>query len=411
MLRRPRLLFYAVNGLGLGHVTRLLAIARCVRARLPDAEILFLTSSEAESVIYREGFAAFKVPSRTLRAEGGIRPSTYARLLQSVVINLMAAFNPHLLIVDTFPAGVVQELLPVLRWDARKVFVYRVQRAEAASAPLMQNTLQMYDLALIPHHADEEDTPLPPGLSCVWTGPILIRDRSEALSRSEARSLLNLPDNDYSNNYPNDYSPDNANAPANAAVQSGPPETASNTKIVYITFGGGGDADMNRALTQTVDALTMLPALSSSKNASAASVLSNLHLAVACAPLYRGRVPRHPRITPVDHYPMAELYAAFDCAISAVGYNTTMELLHHGVPSAFVPFARQVDDQEARARQIARVGAGLHLPDLEPDSLRAAVLRLLDPVQSAAIRAAARELVPDSGADRAAQSILALLPS
>ncbi len=402
MLRRPRLLFYAVNGLGLGHVTRLLAIARRVRAHVPNAEILFLTSSEAESVIYREGFAAFKVPSRTLRAEGGIRPATYARLLQSVVINLMAAFNPHILIVDTFPAGVVQELLPVLRWDARKVFVYRVQRAEAASAPLMQNTLQMYDLALIPHHADEEDTPLPPGLSCVWTGPILIRDRSEAVSRSEARNLLNLPDNA--------PSPGNANAPVNAVVQANSTAASRDIKIVYITFGGGGDADMNRALTQTVDALTAFPPAPSFDPASAAPAAFDLHLAVACAPLYRGRVPRHSRVTPVDHYPMAELYAAFDCAVSAVGYNTTMELLHHGVPSAFVPFARQIDDQEARARQIAAMGAGLHLPDLNPDALRAAVLRLLDPIQSAAIRAAAHDLVPDSGADRAAQSILALLP-
>ena len=181
MLRRPRLLFYAVNGLGLGHVTRLIAIARQVRRRVPDAEILFLTSSEAESVIYREGFAAFKVPSKTLRAQANIRPATYARLLQTVALNLMAAFNPHVLVVDTFPAGVIQELLPVLRWDARKVFVYRAQRPEAATSALMQNTLQLYDLALIPHHADEEDTPLPPGLHSVWTGPILIRDRSEAL--------------------------------------------------------------------------------------------------------------------------------------------------------------------------------------------------------------------------------------
>ena len=122
-------------------------------------------------------------------------------------------------------------------------------------------------------------------------------------------------------------------------------------------------------------------------------------------------MPRHARVTPVDHYPMAELYPAFDCAISAAGYNTTMELLHHGVPSAFVPFARQVDDQEARARQIANVGAGLYLPDLEPDALRRAVLHLLDPAYAAALRHSAQELVPDSGADRAAQAILSLLPT
>ena len=362
MMRRPRVLFYAVNGLGLGHVTRLIAIARQVRKRAPDAEILFLTSSEAESVIYREGFAAFKVPSKTLRAEAHIRPATYARLLQTVVLNLMAAFNPHLLVVDTFPAGVIQELLPVLRWDARKVFVYRAQRPEIAASPLMQNTLQMYNLAIVPHSPDEEDTPLPAVLPAVWTGPIIIRDRSEALRREQARRVLNLP-------------------------QEG--------QVVYITFGGGGDAEMSRALALAVEALTGLP---------------DVHLAVACAPLYRGELPRHTRLTPVEHYPMAEMYPAFDAAVSALGYNTTMELLHHGVPSAFVPFARQVDDQHARGQRIADQGVGVYLPELESDTLRTAVTRLLDPAVAAAMREAAQEIVPDSGADRAAHAILNLLP-
>lgn len=361
MTRRPRLLFYAINGLGLGHVTRLIAIARQVRRQFPEAEIIFLTSSEAESVIYREGFAAFKVPSKTLRAEANIRPATYARLLQTLVINLVAAFNPHILVVDTFPAGVIQELLPVLRWDGRKVFVYRAQRLEIAEAPLMQNTLQLYHLAIVPHHENEEDTPLPDGLPAVWTGPILIRDRSEAKPRGEARQMLGLP-------------PD---AP-----------------IIYITFGGGGDKEMNRALRLTTDALADLP---------------NAHLAVACAPLYRGDMPRRPNITLVDYYPMAELYAAFDAAISATGYNTTMELLHHGIPTAFVPFARQVDDQEARARHIAAVGAGIILPALESDALRNAVTRLLDSDVAAEMRICAQELVPDSGAERAAKAILELL--
>jgi len=358
---RPRVLFYAVNGLGLGHVTRLIAIARKVRRRAPESEIIFLTSSEAEGVIYREGFAAFKVPSKTLRAEANIRSSTYARMLQTVVINLVASFNPHLLVIDTFPAGVIQELLPVLRWDARKVFVYRAQRAEAATSALVQNTLQMYNLAVIPHHPDEEDTPLPPGLASVWTGPILIRDRSEALSRERARQTLGLP---------------------------------ADRRVIYVTFGGGGDVEMNRALRSTVEAL---------------SPLSGLHLAIACAPLYRGDLPQGANITPIDHFPMAEMASAFDAAVSAVGYNTTMELLHHGVPTVFVPFTRQVDDQEARACRIAAAGAGLTLPTLEPAALREAVTHLLDPQESVRIRECAQEMVPDSGADRAAEAILGLL--
>src|SRR5207248_3409922 len=126
-MRFPRILFYAVNGLGLGHVTRLLAIARKLRVLMPEAEIVFLTSSEAEDVIFREGFAAFKVPSKTIRMDAHIRPSTYSRMVQTVTLNLLAAFHPHILVVDTFPAGAIQELLPVLRWDSLKVFVFRAQ--------------------------------------------------------------------------------------------------------------------------------------------------------------------------------------------------------------------------------------------------------------------------------------------
>ncbi len=361
MLRSPRILFYAVNGLGLGHVTRLLAIARQVRALVPEAEIVFFTSSEAEDVIFREGFAAFKVPSKTIRTEARLRSATYARMLQTVTLNLLASFHPHILVVDTFPAGAIQELLPVLRWESRKVFVYREQRPETAQSPLMQNTLQLYDLALIPHFEGEVEAPMPEGLERVWTGPILIREHSETKPRGDARHILGLP-------------PDK--------------------QVVYITFGGGGDADMDDALSKAVDALSNRP---------------GLHLAVASAPLYRGRVFRGESVTPVDYYPMAELYPAFDAALSAAGYNTAMELLHHGVPSAFVPFERQVDDQEARARAIESAGAGLCVPELSAETLPSVIERLLDPLSASTMRASARRLVPDSGACRAAEAIVGLL--
>jgi UDP-N-acetylglucosamine:LPS N-acetylglucosamine transferase len=106
---------------------------------------------------------------------------------------------------------------------------------------------------------------------------------------------------------------------------------------------------------------------------------------------------------------MAELYSAFDAAISATGYNTSMELLHHGVSAAFVPFARQVDDQEARAHVIESNGAGIAIPTLTPESLSSAVDALLDPERAARFREAAHRMVPDSGAARAAEAITALL--
>lgn len=361
-MRFPRILFYAINGLGLGHVTRLLAIARRVRARSPEAEIVFLTSSEAESVIFREGFAAFKVPSKTLRAQAHIRPATYARMVQTVALNLLASFHPHVLVVDTFPGGAMQELLPVLRWDSRKVFVFRAQRPEAARSPVVQGPLNLYDLAVIPHHEGEEDAPLPDGLDAVWTGPIMVREAHEAHARGEARGILALP-------------------------VDGP--------VVYVTFGGGGDGEMDQSLGAAVEAL---------------SGSGMAHVAVPAAPLYRGALARRAGVTVADRYPMADCFAAFDCAISAAGYNSAMELLHHGVPTAFMPFPRQVDDQETRAERIAAAGAGLRLTNLETPTICAAVKRLLDPVFAAEMVTAARRMAPGGGAERAADAILRLIP-
>lgn len=365
-IRYPRILFYAVNGLGLGHVTRLMAIANALREQSPEAEIVFFTSSEAEDVLYREGFAAFKVPSRTVRAATSIRPATYARMLHTVTLNMMASFHPHILVVDTFPAGALQELLPVLRWDSRRVFVFREQRPEAATSALTQGTLQLYDLAIIPHREGEADIPLPEGLERRWVGPIILRDREHTRGRQEARALLGLP-------------PD------------GP--------VLYVTFGGGGDPDMDRSLGAVIDALD--PATGADVPAT--------HLAVAVAPLFRGRISARPWVTPVSYYPMAELYPAFDAAISAAGYNSTNELLHHGVPTAFVPFPRQVDDQEARVAQVTGLGAGLSLDVSDPSAIRSTVRQLLAMAGPADMARAARAHVPDSGAGRAAEAILDLL--
>ncbi len=362
-MRYPRILFYAINGLGLGHVTRLLAIGRKVRLLAPEAEIIYFTSSEAEDVIFREGFAAFKVPSKTLRSQANLRPSTYAKMLQTVTLNLIASFHPHVLVVDTFPAGTLQELLPVLRWDSRKVFVFRVQRPAAARAPLTQSALSLYDLAIVPHSEGEVEAPVPEGPRSVWTGPIVIRDRSDALTREEARARLGLP-------------------------QTGP--------VAYVTYGGGGDAAMDEALRNTIQALSGEP----------------FTVAVSDAPLYRGAMPHGAAIPPnvavVRHYPMAEMFAAFDAAISAAGYNTSMELLHHGVPTALVPFARQVDDQCERASGLAAEGAALMLEELTAEGIRRTVAMLLDADRAEALRTAARRRVPDNGAEAAAQAIVSL---
>jgi UDP:flavonoid glycosyltransferase YjiC (YdhE family) len=353
-----RFLFYAVNGLGLGHVTRLLAIARKVRRLEPDAEILFVTSSEADGVIYREGFAAIKVPSKTIRAVAGISHGTYVRTVQSVVWNAVSSFHPDAIIVDTFPTGSLQELLPILSWSARKVFVYREQREEAARNALFQSSLKLYDVVIIPHDPGEDAPIVPDGVRPTFVGPVLIRDRSEILSRQEARARLQL---------------------------------GANATAAYATFGGGGDPDIDRVFA-FVDEL--------------ARERAPIDVRYSVGPLERTQRTAQTAKPLSDLYPAMETFAAFDFAVASAGYNTVHEILHAGIPTIFIPFRRGLDDQELRAERVAAAGAGLALYDPTPESLAEAWSRLEDPRTRARLAECAAALVPRNGAENAARAII-----
>jgi len=355
---RLRVLFYAVNGLGLGHVSRLLAIARALRRLRPEAECLFLTASEADWVISREGFASFKAPSHTTRARAGLDAARHARTVQSATWALVAAFDPHVMVVDTFPAGALQELLPLMRWPVNKVFVFREQQAALAADAFLQEVLGLYQLIIVPHNRGEMALPLPLAVPAVWTGPILSRERTEALPRGEAERRLGLP----------------------------PPDGRLR---LYINFGGGGDPQVGPLLRAALAAAAQFPGL----------------LAVLAPGPLAGAATEPSGALVVRHYPMAECLAAFDLALSAAGYNAVHELLHHGVPTAFVPVAKGIDDQEARVARAVAAGAALRA---DAATLADALRGLTDAPTRAALARAARALVPPGGAEAAARAILSL---
>ncbi|WP_229635446.1 hypothetical protein, partial [Pseudomonas syringae] len=54
-LKKDCYLFLPINGAGLGHVSRALAVAKELRTQKPEAHIVFLTTSIAVHLVYREG--------------------------------------------------------------------------------------------------------------------------------------------------------------------------------------------------------------------------------------------------------------------------------------------------------------------------------------------------------------------
>lgn len=298
-MKSIRVLAYAINGRGMGHLTRQLAILRWIR-RLGATmnvrvEAWVLTSSEADTLARREGFPSIKIPSKSMMRDAGLEPARYLAIARGWVLNAVATLQPDVLVVDTFPAGSFGELAAALELVPRRALVRRAMKAAAEKEAGLDALLPMYHHVSVP---DEDRS------------PILLRERPELLDRAEARRALGLHDG---------------------------------ARAVWLALGGGGDPTTSSQLPRLVERV----------------VAAGWHAVVAAGPLYQGPERRGPGITWLDRYAAMELLPGVDAAVSAGGYNSVHELRFAGVPTVWLPQEKLADDQAARVAAWGRVAATL----------------------------------------------------
>jgi UDP-N-acetylglucosamine--N-acetylmuramyl-(pentapeptide) pyrophosphoryl-undecaprenol N-acetylglucosamine transferase len=362
-----RVVNYAVNGLGLGHLTRLIAINRHVRrlARLlgERTEITFVTSSEGDGLAYQHGFASFHIPSKTAVTVCDLDPHRYRKLAKQWLWNALSLSSPDIMLVDTFPGGSFGELYDVLDLGQRNVFVYREVREKMASTPAFQSALSLYDLFVLPNEFGENASPLPANARAevCHTDQILIRSRDEVHDRSTARRILGLADDQ---------------------------------TCVYVSTGGGGDIAAESSFRVAIEVAHAMP---------------QVQFVFGAGLLYRGDEPWAPNVRWTRRPLMMELFAAFDAAVTSGGFNSIWELMHCGVPCAFTPQPRSHDDQERRAERCAAAGAGILVEEVNKDTITAALQQLLDPNRHQAYVEAARALITSNSARDAAEAVLSLV--
>lgn len=365
--RQLSVVSYAVNGSGLGHVARQVAIHRWLRRYAAflgvHTQHWFLTTSEADTWLWHEGFAAFKLPSKSVIEEAGVGKLGYLALAKQWIWHSLALLRPDLLIVDTFPNGSFHELIGALDLCRHKALVLRPVKDELAQQPAFRAMVGLYDRVVVPEAAEDHPQLVtrlgldPRRLACV--GPVMRCERWEMATRTAARRTLGVE------------------AP----------------RCVLVSAGGGGD-ETAASLFATVERLFAQD--------------PDVHLVFAAGPLFRGPARRGPRITWWTGPGLAEQLAGVDAAICAAGFNTVHELLFAGVPTVFVPQTKIADDQAARVEALVRAGAArvASLGDLA--GLRAAVAEVLSEPHATTLRAAGPALVPENHARDAALEILSL---
>lgn len=347
-----RVLFVTDNGHGLGHVSRMMAVAR----RLPaNIDSRFVTLSRAYPIIAQAGFPVTYIPS--YKQFAGARSAWLEMACQRLLEILSAEEFDELVLDHVRPWKFLRRVKKqhpslALTWCRRGLWKPGRNEATLALEKLFERVMEPMDLASV---HDRGGTTMASGAHRV--PPVTLLDRSEMLDTETARHSLGL---------------------------------ATDTVCVLLQLS----ADTPERLHRVVDSARELV----HRTDPAATLVVPIH------PLHPDIASGIEGVVAVPRYPMARYFRAFDYAISTAGYNTFHELVVAAVPTLFI--AREtdsLDNQPLRASIAPLVGFGLHITTLaKVGEARAALVNLADPQQRRRMRAAAEELIPDNGAHRAA---------
>jgi UDP:flavonoid glycosyltransferase YjiC (YdhE family) len=343
-----RVLFVSSNGTGMGHLTRLLSIANRTSERI---EPFFFSMSSAVPVVAPYGYPWEYCPSRD---DLDVTAMEWNPFFASRFADVVRRFRPKALIFDgTWPYrgfGEAKELFPdlVYVWSRRSMWV-EGHRTDGLDKSVW------FDLIIEPgEFAAEADRGPTVGRGDARTvGPITLLDRTDLLSRDQARAELGM----------------------------NPDENA-----ILVTLGGGNANELGPDLEAIAQVMERRP---------------GWKVYATRAPIARN-VMTHADIRTISPYPLSRVMPAFDVAVVACGYNAYHEAIMAGIPTIFVPKPKVTDDQFARARYAGEAGVGVDVEEVSAAAIEHALTRLLAPGEKDRIRERCAALYPENGAAEAA---------
>ena len=357
--RRPRkkqALFIPSNGVGMGHVTRQLAIARRLDSEL---EPIFATLAKATSVIEAFGCHSEYIPSQ---GDTGAHKADWDAWFRFELETLLDRYDPDTVVFDgnTPTPGLIHAVLSGRR---RSLVWVRRGMVGATRSPFMGNARFM-DLVIEPGEIaaerDAGETALRRNEVLV-VDPITLLDPEDLLPRASAAEALGI---------------------------------APNKPAALLHLGAGANRDVVALTEEIIRQLRNIP---------------DLQIIVAEWENSRHRMPRWEGVKLVKGFPLSRYFNAFDFSVGAAGYNSFHEAMAFGLPTVFVANRHpSMDDQGARAAFAQDNSAGFDLPEDQFFHLRSLGELLLKPETQEFVRAQCRQLYRGNGAGTAAAKIVEL---
>jgi UDP-N-acetylglucosamine--N-acetylmuramyl-(pentapeptide) pyrophosphoryl-undecaprenol N-acetylglucosamine transferase len=302
---------FPTNGVGFGHFTRMYALARRLRKKDPDLEIVFFTTQPTLHLPYAEGFPTYHLAGPTRMK--GMDADAWNAMCQEMLTLVLETHRPQSFVFDgAFPYRGMLDALSTIDVP-QKVWVRRGMFRKGSSIPV--DAIGRFDLIVhpgdaVPHGANEVDH----GVEELHVPPMLLIDPDEMWSRDAARRRLGVP---------------------------------NDARVVYVQLGAGRINDIDSDVRRVVDALLEH---------------DDVHVVLGESMLGERLEVDMERVHLVRDYPNALYLKAFDAAVQAGGYNSFHEMRSVGLPTLFLPNMNTgMDDQLARCTVAEEEGWGLVL--------------------------------------------------
>ncbi|WP_175691419.1 glycosyl transferase [Burkholderia anthina] len=346
----PCVLFFNVNGSGMGHLNRCLSYARRLRGH---ARSVFFSLASAIELIEEMGFEADYFVSPYWSESSTFAWNSELAVRFGMVLERV---RPEVIVFDgTWPfqgflAACEAHGSPALVWSNRGLL-----KADAKTVPVNE---ALFDLVVQPGElgAQESETAFKGGGVRALVPPVCVLDEDELLDRATAREALGLP---------------------------------LDGRFVLFALGPGNLKDVagiGHGLIRKFEA-------------------AGFKVVWVRAPISVRDVELPPQVLPLTVYPLARYLRAFDAFVGAAGYNACCELVQAAVPALLVPNAQLADDQVRRAHMVADIIPAVVSPCETDEERKTAVHELLGMLDATHTKCTA---IPMNGATLAAERILAL---
>lgn len=358
MAGRPKVkgdcvVMFPTNGVGFGHFTRMLALAKRMKEKDPDLEVIFFTTMPTLHLLKPFGIPAHHIAGP--KYFKGVDSAQWNALLEEELTLCLETHQPSMFIFDgAFPyRGMLRAIQG--RENLNKVWMRRGMFRKGAKIPV--DSIQHFDAIVRPGDAINEDGhELNHGVELIQCPPMVLLDESELLTRETARYRLGIP---------------------------------QDCRAVYVQLGAGQINDIESEIRMTLDELLNR---------------DGIHVVLGESMIGARIDVQLPNVHILRDYPNAQYFNGFDAVIQAGGYNSFHETRAFGLPALFYPnLETGMDDQLARCLLAEEEGWGYVVEKRTQQNIGVGVGKLLQH------GVAERPLMKENGAETLSIHLLAKL--